>query len=318
MRDDEFIALAMKSTIDRFNEPRLMPLARLAGRALSRTAPRLAARLAARLFLSPPRHPAPAAERAALAAARPGAVALDGGTLPTWTWGAGPPVLLVHGWGGRGGQLAAFAGPLVARGFSVVAFDAPGHGKNPRRRAVTLPELTAAIRAVAAAHAPVHGVIAHSLGAVATARALYEGLGAAAVVFVAPPAELVTPAEIFTSALGLSPRVRDLLREGIEREIGLPWSAFDVRRLAPSLPVPLLVFHDRGDAEIPWQQGRAIVQVWPGARLVTTDALGHRRILRDREITADAATFVAAGPEGRRRTEAPGHRPAQRPVGIPG
>jgi len=42
-------------------------------------------------------------------------------------------VLLVHGWGGRGAQLASFVEPLVARGFSVLTFDAPGHGASAAR-----------------------------------------------------------------------------------------------------------------------------------------------------------------------------------------
>ena len=43
-------------------------------------------------------------------------------------WGAGPVVYLVHGWGGRGSQLASFVEPLLAGGFRVVMFDAPAHG----------------------------------------------------------------------------------------------------------------------------------------------------------------------------------------------
>ena len=39
-----------------------------------------------------------------------------------------PSVYLVHGWGGRGSQLAAFVEPLVAAGHRVVLFDAPSHG----------------------------------------------------------------------------------------------------------------------------------------------------------------------------------------------
>jgi hypothetical protein len=32
--------------------------------------------------------------------------------------------------------------------------------------------------------------------------------------------------------------------------------------------------------------------VWPGARLVSTEGLGHRRILRDAEVIAAAVAFV--------------------------
>ncbi len=37
-------------------------------------------------------------------------------------------------------------------------------------------------------------------------------------------------------------------------------------------------------------------QAWPGAQLVTTDGLGHRRILRDPVVVAGATSFIAAHP----------------------
>jgi pimeloyl-ACP methyl ester carboxylesterase len=168
----------------------------------------------------------------------------------------------------------------------------PGHGDSGGRL-VTLPHVVAAIRAVAAARGPVRAVVAHSMGAAATARALYEGLGADAAVLIGPPAEMVTPSAVYAEALGLAPRVRALMQERVERRVGMPWSAFDVTRLAPSLGVPALVVHDRGDAEVPWQHGDAIARAWPGARLLTTDALGHRRILRAPEVVRAAVAFVA-------------------------
>ena len=37
---------------------------------------------------------------------------------------------------------------------------------------------------------------------------------------------------------------------------------------------------------------RRIAAAWPGARLLTTDGLGHRRVLRDAGVVAEAAGFV--------------------------
>src|SRR5262245_22361365 len=128
MRDDDFVDL-MKSTIVRSHkESRFQPLLRGAGAVLSAVAPGLAARLAARMFLTPRRHPRPLAERSLLMTARSDPLLVGGRPVESWTWGAGPLVLLVHGWSGRGTQLGALIDPLVAHGLSVAAFDAPGHG----------------------------------------------------------------------------------------------------------------------------------------------------------------------------------------------
>ena len=102
-------------------------------RTADRVSPRLAAAWTERLFLTPRRHPVPARERDWLAGARWGELRLDGRRLPTWSWGEGPPVVLAHGWEGRGSQLGAFVAPLVAAGRRVVAFDAPAHGGSPGR-----------------------------------------------------------------------------------------------------------------------------------------------------------------------------------------
>src|SRR2546429_9110873 len=78
----------------------------------------------------------------------------------------------------------------------------------------------------------------------------------------------------------------------IERQLGVPWSALDVRTYAPDMRTPLLVVHDRDDAEVPWQDGAIIARGWPGAVLSTTGGLGHRRIPRDPYVVRPAAGLV--------------------------
>jgi pimeloyl-ACP methyl ester carboxylesterase len=246
----------------------------------------------------------PAAELALLAIARARPMYVDGRRLEVWTWGSGPSVLLVHGWGGRGAQLGSFVEPLVARGFSVVTFDAPAHGAAVGGQ-VTIPEIAAAVRAVGESVGPLAGMIAHSMGGACAALALADGLQAGAAVFVAPPADLVGPAARFTETLGYSREVGEAMRARLERRVGRPVSAFDVTEIARPLRTPLLVVHDRGDAEIPWQHGRVVTRAWRNAELLLTDGLGHRRILRDPDVVATAVAFIAARTAERRLTPLP-------------
>ena len=300
MTDAEYISMEKSTIVRSYPDPWYRPLVRLGNRIFSALAPELAARLAERLFLTPPRPRRPAAETELIAGARARPTYVGGRRIETWTWGAGPSVLLVHGWGGRGAQLGAFVGPLVARGFSVVTFDAPGHGASDPGM-VTMPEMTAAIRKVAASHGPLAGLIAHSVGAVTATRALYEGLEVGAAVYVGPAADLVTPAVQFTEALGFSRTLRERMHQRIEARVREPWSRFDVTALASALDTPLLVIHDRGDAEVPWQHGTAITRAWRGAEMLMTDALGHRRILRAPDVVTAAVAFIAARSAERRQ-----------------
>jgi pimeloyl-ACP methyl ester carboxylesterase len=314
MTDCEYISMT-KSTIVRSQKGSwFLPIVRASNRALSALAPRLAGHLAERMFLTPPRPRRPAGERSLIASARARTVPIgDGSHVETWTWGDGPRVLLVHGWGGRGAQLGAFVEPLMSCGFSVVAFDAPGHGES-KAGLVTIPQMVAAVGAVARHHGPLAGLIAHSVGSVVAARAMFEGLQTRRAVFIGPAADLVNPAVRFTDMLGFSRRVGQLMHERIARRIAMPWSAFSVSELASALKAPLLVIHDSGDAEVPWQHGRGIAHDWPGAQLLTTDGLGHRRILRDASVVSAAAAFITAASEEGRAPDIPAGRERRAPL----
>jgi pimeloyl-ACP methyl ester carboxylesterase len=291
MTDHEYVAMEKSTIVRSYKEPWYFPLIQAWNRTLSALAPSLAVERAERLFLTPPRPRRPAAESALLTTARVRARWVGTHRIETLTWGTGPTVLLVHGWGGRGMQLGSFVEPLVARGFSVVAFDAPGHGASDTGM-VTVPEMVTAVRVVAAAHRPLAGIVAHSLGATVATRALYEGLEVGALVFVGGAADLTAAASRFTEILGFSREVAEQMRHRIERRVGTPWSAFDAAALAPALKVPLLVVHDRGDAEVPWQHSMVLARAWRGAEMLMTDGLGHRRILRDADVIAAATTFL--------------------------
>jgi pimeloyl-ACP methyl ester carboxylesterase len=301
MTDAEFLAMENSTIVRSSKLSRTQPIVRGVNRLLSALAPSAAAWLAERQFLTPPRPRRPDTELALLAGARARPLFVGTRHVELWLWGTGPSVLLVHGWGGRGTQLGSFVEPLVARGFSVVTFDAPGHGASGAGL-VTIPQIVAATRAAAATRGALAGLIAHSVGATVAARAMYEGLVAAAAVFVAPAADLAGPATRFTAMRGFTRQVGEAMQQRIEARAGSPFSAFDVTALAPALSRPLLIVHDRGDAEVPWQHGRLIAHAWRGAALLMTDGLGHRRILRDPDVIAATVAFLAARTEERRLT----------------
>jgi pimeloyl-ACP methyl ester carboxylesterase len=220
-------------------------------------------------------------------------------------------VYLVHGWGGWRRQLDGFVGPLVEAGYRVVAFDAPSHGasdpgpEGPGRG--TILEFADALGAVVAANGPAQAVVAHSLGATAAAVAIDRGLAVERAVFVSPMADPLPYTRTFADRLGFGERVRTRLVDRIERRVGMPLSAFDVPAMAARVPTPpLLLVHDRLDAETGWSDSAAIARSWPRARLVTTSGLGHRRILRDPAVVAEVVGFVTQPVTARSAAPAPG------------
>lgn len=268
---------------------------RVALRALERTAPGLGAALAERLFFTPPQTPLAPHVRDLLETGQPFRVCVDGGRVAAWAWGRGPAVALVHGWGGRGGRLAvAFVEPLVARGFSVVTFDAPGHGASDGKLS-SMPQVARALQAVADAAGSLFAVIAHSMGGSASALAMSKGLQVDRAVFIAPAADPARYADDFATTLGVGPAAMAGMRRRSEARLRFRWSELNVPRMAAGFDVPLLVVHDRDDPTVPWDEGAAIAEAWPGAELVTTTGLGHREVVRNPEIVARAVDFVRQG-----------------------
>jgi len=151
-------------------------------RVASRVTPAAAAWGAEFLFRTPPRWDRTVRERRALAEGRFSLVKTPRGRLATWRWGDGPPVFLVHGWGGHAGRLARFAPVLRDAGFSVISFDAPAHGLSDGLHC-SLPEFVDAILALADRVGAPAGIVAHSLGAAAATVALGRGLSTPRAVF---------------------------------------------------------------------------------------------------------------------------------------
>jgi pimeloyl-ACP methyl ester carboxylesterase/DNA-binding CsgD family transcriptional regulator len=54
-----------------------------------------------------------------------------------------------------------------------------------------------------------------------------------------------------------------------------PFHRVDLREIAPQVHCPTLVFHSRHDARIPFEQGRALATLIPGARFVALESRNH-------------------------------------------
>jgi pimeloyl-ACP methyl ester carboxylesterase len=225
------------------------------------------------------------------------------------SYGAGPAIYLVHGWGGWGLQLAAHIQPLVDAGFRVITYDAPSHGDSAPGRegkgASTLLELADALKVVVAAQGPAYGVVSHSLGAPATALALRDGLDVERVVFIATATDFTETLDQMQAFLGFGPRIRAGFLRRFEARFG-PMDSFRMESVIPSIAArrplpPLLLVHDRSDPETSYQGSVDVLARWPGARLETSEGLGHRRVLRDPDLVKKAVVFLAErAPAGRR------------------
>jgi pimeloyl-ACP methyl ester carboxylesterase len=274
---------------------------------LQALSPGLAAQLAAAAMFKTQRRRADGWEQALLDRAEELSIDGPSGRISARRWGdAGPLVLLVHGWNGRGGQLGAFVEPLRQQGYQVVAFDAPGHGRSDGSRSSLLEfanAFDAVLDAVRPFFQPLHGVVAHSMGGAAVTFALSRahargrdagepGVLEPRLVFIAPPIDLRDFVDTVSQQLGLLPPTQARLQGLVERRIGKRLEDLHALKLAGTMPQPLLVVHDEQDRAVPFACGASLAQAWPGAELRATRGLGHSRILRDPQVVTAVTDFI--------------------------
>lgn len=262
---------------------------RAINRSIGHVAPALAAGLNQRLFVRPRRIAPREWELAFEASAHRERI---GPGLSVLRAGEGPIVACLHGWEGRATQFGAMAPALVARGFSVLAIDGPGHGHSTGR--IADPILFArALRQVADAVGPLHAVIGHSMGGGASIIALAEGLEAQRLVTIAAPASLFEVLHRFADAMHMPPRAARHFVAAVRRHTRAPAHLAELTRLGRAMAVPSLIMHARDDREVPFSDAERLAAAWPNATLLPVEGLGHRRILRDERVISRAVEFIA-------------------------
>ena len=263
-------------------------------------APDSAERRAARMFVTPPRQSGGSStsrghSRPPVDVGLPTAdlvVRSRNHDVAVTTLGDGPPVMLLHGWGGTATDMMPLAVAYAAAGFRAIVFDMPGHGRSTGRES-SLVEFLHAIRAVKRALGSPEVIVGHSFGGAAAIFGITEiGLSVRAAVLVSPapgPAYYVTR---FARAVGLpSARTDGMVRKLVER-VGRSLESLDALAAAQHARVPALVFHDPADREVPFEFSTKLTDAWPESRLVEAPSLGHKRILRDPTVIAAAVDFA--------------------------
>lgn len=259
---------------------------------LSMFVPKLAAKIAFKMFATPVRVPRPESEMQMFHLSKQ--YFLKNG-IAAFEWGeaSSPLVLLIHGWNGRGTQISAFAKSLVEKNFRVVALDGPGHGSSPGK--ITTPTHYAQFIIDAQKElAPegAHAVIAHSFGGGCSVLAAARGLDVKGLVLVASPAFYEKVVAFFGRNLGLNKNSQAVFEELITKAANMQPQELNVGKIGATLKIPALLVHDVDDNAVTFMSAEAIVSAWPEARLIKTEGLGHRRILKDQKVIAEVADFI--------------------------
>ena len=218
----------------------------------------------------------------------------DGPRRVAWCWGAGPTVVLAHGWGGRAGQMVKLADAIARAGFQAVVFDGQGHGESPGRR-IGFRRLSDDLIALdQALDGDVAAWICHSAAGLCLAAArINAGLNPRRLVFLATPRGPYIPIDELTRHLNPRDGVLDRCREFYAGEFGMRWDEMDrCAAFANHGEAELLLIQDRDDPRVEAGDAERIASAWGGAEVVHTEGLGHLKGLWSESVAGTVVEFL--------------------------
>lgn len=217
-------------------------------------------------------------------------------TLQGYRWGneSHPIVLLVHGWSTTARSMTHFADILLKHNYQVISYDALRHGHS-KGKFSDLSSWADSIQAVMKHIGSVECIVAHSFGGLSVTVASKLGLDTKKLVLVAPIHDIISVADNFAKHLNIPLEIAQKMRtytwnhnKTNFNKYGTNWQDISIS----NFHVPTLLFHDNQDREIGIEHSEQICKMWPWARLVTTEGLGHRIILDDDAVAQKMLEFI--------------------------
>ncbi len=212
-----------------------------------------------------------------------------------WNHKSGRNILLLHGFSSAAGNFGHFVQPLLDKGYGVLAFDAPAHGRSGGKM-INAVDYADVVTIVAEQFGPIYGAVAHSFGGLALCLATEKGI--------CPPVEkivLIAPATETTSAIdnafGMlnigSKRVRSEFERIIVRMSGQGSAWFSIRRAIAGITAQVLWVQDENDEVTPTADAVRVER--DGHRhvhFIYTTGLGHHKIYRDGDVVRVVIAFL--------------------------
>lgn len=201
-------------------------------------------------------------------------------------------VLLVHGWAGRSTQLYMLADKLLEKGYMVISFDGPAHGKSDGKR-TNMPEFISTITKLNEEFGPFNAAIGHSFGGMSLLNIIEkEKLNLKCLVTIGAADSVLNVLKNFSKNLNSKPKLALKMKHFYESNWNLKLADFDPMHVAKKVNIPTLVVHDSEDADVPVSSSYNIRQNLQNGTLLITNGLGHTKILRDNNVANTVVNFI--------------------------
>lgn len=211
-----------------------------------------------------------------------------------WNKGVAKRILIIHGFESSIVNFEQYIRPLLKKGYEVLAFDAPAHGRSGGKT-ISAPLFAKMITTIYETYGPIHSFIAHSFGGLALSLAL-ENINHDTnykVVLIAPATETKTAIDQFFNLLQLKKAVRKEFDILIAELGGYPPEWYSVHRAVKNIKANILWIHDEDDLQTPIADALRVKQEnLANVTFIITKGLGHRRIYRDHKVMQQIVAFL--------------------------
>lgn len=242
-------------------------------------------------FSDPGRAPRPRREAELLESGRPFEFEVADRTVVGHTFGEGKPLLLMHGWGGRGTQYRPWVEPCLEAGYQVILPDAPAHGDSSGDWS-TMFYFGKTVLEVSKRW-DLYGAVCHSISATATPWAVTQGARIPRLAIIAPTFGVYTFFDKFVERVGVPKEIADGVKARWKVEYGEDYLLkAGLEFTLPQVEARGLVIHDTTDTEASVEDGRMAHQVWAGSEYFETTGLGHLLVMRNEAVIRRTLEFL--------------------------
>lgn len=201
-------------------------------------------------------------------------------------FGVGPCVWMIHGWEGRGSQFKDLTLALMNEGYSVMLWEAPGHGDTPGKSTNMIEVSQMLEKDMRSQVEPPKALVGHSFGGATACLVAGKNIPTPLVVVIAAPIEIFKIFTNYWERIQLPAKARKIFLEMANKKTGVVVQEVNTAQIARGFHHRMLIIHDENDKEVPFNNLNKFKEIKPDVETYATQKLGHRRILASPILSA--------------------------------
>jgi hypothetical protein len=212
------------------------------------------------------------------------------GKVKTYKYGDGKCIWLVHGWSSSAFDFWPLMQQLVERGYSCISFDSPAHGLSQGKQS-SLPQMIRVFEDLSSSLFAPNMVITHAMGASIVANSKWFKQYESDLLLISPVLDSYELLQKLVINSGFDQTLFDEVIQDIHKQDNLYLPDLNATNKLKEFNGQLKIIHDKNDLFAPLSKSKLLCEQ-SKAILITTNKLGHSKILRSKNILKVIESYV--------------------------